>query len=122
MKGIKSEPIKTVLTITVCFMILHVITKQPWMLVVAIATGIIGISSNYLSKKIDFLWMKLTFVLSLIVPNVLLTVIFYSFLFPIAIISRGFRKKDPLSLKNSSDSLFTDVDKKFEASSFNDPW
>jgi hypothetical protein len=75
-----------------------------------------------LAKKIDYLWMKLTWVLSMIVPNVLLSVIFYLFLTPIALLSRIFGKKNQLTLKNTKDSLFKENTKKFEKSSFEKTW
>ena len=122
MKGIKSDPVKTVLTITVGFLILHLVFKAPWLLLVSLIIGVIGIASTRLSRMIDFAWMKLTFVLSLIVPNILLSIIFYLFLFPVSMISKLFSSKDPLRLKNNNLSVFKTVNKEFEPSSFENPW
>ena len=122
MKGIKSDPVKTVLTITVGFLILHLVFIAPWLLLVSLIIGVIGIASTRLSRMIDFAWMKLTFVLSLIVPNILLSIIFYLFLFPVSMISKLFSSKDPLRLKNNNLSVFKTVNKEFEPSSFENPW
>ncbi len=84
--------------------------------------GALGLVSGYLAKKIDFLWMKLAWLLSLIVPNILLSVIFYLFLTPIAFLSRAFGDKNPLSLKNTKDSLFKESNKEFDKASFEKPW
>lgn len=122
MKIVKSEPAKTVLTITVGFLVIFLITKLKWMLLVALVVGLIGILSTYLGKQIDFLWMKLTWVLGKIVPNILLSVIFYLFLFPVALLSRVFGKKNLLNLKNTQESLFKEKGKAFDKASFEKPW
>ncbi len=122
MKTLKSEPIKTVLTITVGFLIIYILTDIRLFLLVSLVIGVVGISSTRLAKMIDFLWMKLTYILSLIVPNILLTVIFYVFLFPISSFSKLFGKKDPLNLKNTKPSVFKNMDKEFKPDSFENPW
>lgn len=88
----------------------------------ALFIALAGIFSNYLSYKIDFLWMKLAHVLSFIAPAILLSVIFYFVLSPIAFISRITGKKDPLQLKNSEKSLFKNCDKNFPKEEFEKSW
>jgi hypothetical protein len=122
MKNFKSEPIKTCLTISMGFLIVFLATKMQWAITLALMVGLIGMFSTFLSKKIDFLWMKLTWVLSLIVPNILLGAVFYLFLFPISMLSRLLGKRDPLLLKNSSSSTFTTMHKEFGKASFEKPW
>lgn len=114
----KSTPFRTVLTITVGFCVVYLATEMRWALITAICVGLIGIFSTYLSEKIDFLWMKLSWLLSLIVPNIILSLVFYLFLFPIALLSKLFGKKDPMMLKNRTDSVFVDVDRDFDKKYF----
>jgi hypothetical protein len=118
----KSNPSKTVLVIVCGFLVIYLALHQDWALKVALITGIAAALSDYLAEKIDWLWMKLTWLLSLIVPNILLSVIFFLFLTPIALISRLFKKKDPLFLKSSAGSLFKDTNKSFDKSTFENPW
>ena len=122
MKNLKSEPIKTCLTIAVGFIVVFLATKAHWAIYVSLIVGAIGLFSDYLSQKIDFLWLKLTWVLSLIVPNILLGAIFYLFLFPISLLSKVFKKDDPLLLKNTKSSTFTTEHKEFGKASFEKPW
>jgi len=119
---IKSDPVKTVLVICVGFLVVYIITKLQWTLYTALVVGILGVLSEYISKKIDFVWMKLTWVLSLIVPNILLTFVFYIFLTPIALMSRLFGEKNQLGLKNNKESMFKTSNKKFEPKSFEKTW
>lgn len=118
----KNNSAKTVLIISVGFIIVFFITELKWALYVALTVGLLGIISNKLSDFIDFLWMKLAKVLSYIVPNILLTCIFYIFLFPIAILSRIFGGKNTLQLKGKEDSIWVTRDSNFEKSSFEKMW
>ena len=118
----KTDPVKTVLTITVGFIVVYLITKLHWAIIVALIIGVIGVFSVFLSKKIDFLWMKLAWILSLIVPNILLGAFFFLFLFPISLLSKIFGKKDPLHLKNKANSVYKTNDKIFEKKSFENTW
>jgi len=122
MSKLKSNPTKTVLTITVGFLVVYLATEWKWALLTSLIVGLVGITSTYISKQIDFLWMKLTWILSLIVPNILLSIIYYLFLFPIAFFSRIFGEKNPLNLKNTKDSLFKSTNKQFDKTSFENPW
>ena len=122
MKPLKTSPFQTVLTIVVGFMVFFLLSKNIYFLYFALLVGLAGVFSSFLAEKIHFLWMKLTWVLSLIVPNILLTTIFYVFLFPIATASKIFGNNDPLDLKNSKESLFKDVNKDFSKESFEKVW
>lgn len=122
MKKLKTDPTKTVLTISIGFTVVYLITKWNWAISVSLVIGLIGILSTYLSKKIDYLWLKLSWILSLIVPNILLGILFYLFLFPISYLSRLFGEKDPLILKNQTDSIFRNSNKQFDKASFEKPW
>ena len=121
-KKIKSDPQTTLLVITLGMVVVYVVTRMNWALVAALAVGIGGLLSGFLAEKIDWLWMKLTYVLSLIVPNILLSLVFYVFLTPIAILSRIFGKSNPLDLKNTAPSLFKDHSGKMDKASFEKPW
>ncbi len=116
------EATKTVLVVTVGFLIVFLFTDIKAFLTTAVIVGLVGVLSNYLARKIHWLWMKLSWILSLIVPNILLSVIFYLFLTPIAFLSRLFSKQDQLFLKNPKGSLFKSYNKEFTKESFEKPW
>ncbi len=122
MAKIKSEPIKTMLTISMGFLVVYFIFRADWALFTSLGIGIIGIFSTYLSKLIEKLWFKLAWLLSLIIPNILLTSIFYCILFPIAMLQRILVRSDNLRLKNTSNSTFTTCNKEYDKKSFENPW
>lgn len=121
-KNKASNPAKTVLTIVVGFILVYLVTKWKWSLSVAFFVGLAGVLSDFIARQVDFVWMKLTLLLSYIVPNIVLTVIFYVFLFPIAMLTRLFGKKDPLHLKNTASSLFRTNEKVFDKAYFEKHW
>ena len=122
MQKIKTNPVRTILTITVGFAIIYSISDNRWALLISVIIGLVGIFSDYLSKVVDSAWMKLSWLLSLIVPNILLGITYYLILFPISVLSKIFGQKDPLKLKNNSNTLFKTVKKEFNKASFEKPW
>ena len=122
MKQIITETKKTVFIIALGFAIVYITTKWSWAIIVSLIIGLVGISSDYFSKRIIFLWTKLSRLLSFIMPNVLLSIVYFLFLFPIARLSRLFGRKDILNLKNTKGSLFINRDKQFGKSSFEKLW
>lgn len=115
-------PSKTVLTIVIGFLVIYAVTHFTWALWVAIVVGALGLLSSFLAQKIQDLWMGLSTVLSYIIPPILLSIIFYILLFPIALLSRLFGEKDPLQLRKTDKSLFKTVDKEFTKDTFEKTW
>ena len=113
----KTDPIKTVLVIVLGFMIAYWVTGAKLWLGISLALGAAGFISGTLAKAIDWCWMKLAWLLGLIIPNILLGLVFYLFLFPLGLLSR-LGGKDPLSLKNHGNSLFKETNKHYSKSSF----
>jgi len=122
MTKIKSDPAKTMLSISMGFLVVYLITQLSWALVTSLCIGIIGMLSTFISKQIEKVWFKLAWVLGLIVPNILLATIFYGILFPIALLSRLFRRTDSMKIKNKMDSSYTISNKDFDQKSFENPW
>lgn len=117
-----NNPSKTVLTISIGFLIVFLSTKWTWAISVSLIVGLAGVISDYLSSKIDFVWMKLTWALSLIVPNILLGLLFYMLIFPLSILAKVFRKKDPLMVKGGFNSTYIELTKQFNKESFENTW
>ena len=117
-----ANPVKTVLIITLGFGILFLLTKVDWMLYVALSVGLLGAISTFLAEKIDWIWTKTGWILGKIVPNIIMTFIFYVVLTPTAFLSRLFGKSDPMDLKNKAVSLFKTKGTTYNKESFEKPW
>lgn len=92
------------------------------LLSIAVVLGLIGMFSNYLSGKIAWAWMKLAEILGFFTSKILLTIVFFIFLFPIAMLSRVFNK-DKLQLKKkTSDSYYIERNHEFVPKDFENVW
>ena len=112
----------TILVIVVGFIIIYAYSKNYNFFRISIIIGLVGVISDSVSLLIDKIWFKISHILSLIIPNILLGSIFYLILFPIALLSRLFKKDDPLMLSNNKESMFKNKIQKFKNISFENPW
>lgn len=86
---------ETVLVITVGFLVLYVVFKKTVFLYVALGIGLAGVLSFDLSEKIHWVWNKLSLLLGAVSNRVLLGIVFFLVLTPMALIRR-MRGKDGL--------------------------
>jgi len=111
----------TILIISMGFLILYLIFAWQWAIIVSLTVGVIGILSSYLSRKIEWVWMKFAQLLEYIIPNILLSIVFFLILFPISLFSKLFHK-DPLMLSKKYKSYFIDINHEMDKNSFEKIW
>lgn len=117
----KDSAKSTMLVISIGFLAIHLLFSLSWAVYVALGVGLAGIASNALSEKVEWAWMKLSRVLSYIVPSILLAAIFYLILFPLSLLSKLFTK-DPLMLSNKHNSYFVSINKTFDKKGLENIW
>ena len=112
---------ETVLVITVGFLVLYFVFKKVVFFDAALIVGLIGVFSFYLSEKIDLMWGWLSRVMGKVSNTVLLTVVFFLVLTPMAVIRRmrklGLRRFDPGATSN-----FSRREQGFEKKDFEKVW
>ncbi len=113
---------KSTLTIVIGFLLLSNYFHSKPLLIIAIAIGVISILSENANDKIIWTWNKISEILGLIMPNILLTLVFYLFLTPLAWLNRINRKRNPLQLRNESISTFISKRKEFSKASIEKIW
>jgi Saxitoxin biosynthesis operon protein SxtJ len=103
-KQTRERDLETILTICVALVLFYLIGKNhhSYFLTLAFVVGAIGLLSKYLTAKIAWAWWKVSEVIGSVMSKVILSVIFFVFLVPIAFLSRLFRKKDDLQLKRTA--------------------
>ena len=121
-KEIQSNPVKTILVICVGFAVIGTFADQKWALYVAISVGAIGFLSPWVAEKIEWVWFAIAKIMSYIVPNVLLTAVFYLALFPMSLLAKAFKKDDALKLKDKYDSMYVTVEQEITKESFERPF
>ena len=98
---------KTILVLVTGLLVIAWIFDLPLLGKIAIVIGLISIFIPPAARWIEWLWLKLALGLGWINSRILLSVIYFVFLMPIAWLSRLFTK-DPLTLKRDSrESQFT---------------
>lgn len=113
---------QTVLTIVTGFILVFFLTGWQWTLIVACILGLGSVLSTRLAELIHWVWMEFARILGLFVPNVLLTIVFYVVLTPVAMLSKLFRKEPPVILDNKRESMFRDLNKTFKKEDSLKPW
>jgi hypothetical protein len=79
-----------------------------WLIFVSLAIGVVSIFSSTAAKWIEWGWIKFAVALGFVNSRILLSIIYFVFLMPIAWISRIFTR-DPLILrKGKTASLFVE--------------
>jgi hypothetical protein len=121
----REKDIETILTICVFLVIFFFIGKQhhKYFLTLSVILGLIGMFSKYLTAKISWAWWKLSELMGAVMSRVILSIVFFVFLVPIAWLSRLFSKKDNLQLKRTTrDSYYTIRNHLFEAKDLENGW
>jgi uncharacterized membrane protein len=111
----------TILVICMGFLLIGMALHQKWALYTSLGVGAISIASSYISQKIEWGWNKLSTLLGYIVPNILLSLVFFVFLLPISLISKLFNK-DRLMLSGKHNSYFLDVNRTVDPQSMEKTW
>ncbi len=84
--------------------------------------GVVGLISPFLGKLFAKGWMKLAHILGKINGSILLTIIFFIFLFPIALLQRIISRKDHLQLKKPTSSNFKTREKIYKKEDLDKMW
>lgn len=121
----REKELETILTICVAMVVIFLVSKQHrhiW-LTISVVLGLIGMFSNYLTSKIAWAWMKLSEGMGAVTSKIILSFIFFVFLFPIAMLSRIFSGKSSLHLKKpAGNSYYFTRNHKFEAKDLENVW
>lgn len=118
----ESNYLQTLLVLGIGFSILFLITENIFFIYFVIVLLTVGSISSKAGKAIDYLWMKLGALLGMIIPKIILGIVFYFFLTPIAFLSKIFSKEDQLMLKDKSNTTFKISSKTYSPKYFETPW
>jgi hypothetical protein len=113
---------KTILVIVTGLLALAWIFNTPLLGKIALGIGVVSIFIPAAAKGIEWVWFKIALGLGWVNSRILLSVIYFVFLLPIAWVSRLFTK-DPLVLKkNKTGSLFTTRDHLYTGKDLENIW
>ena len=113
----------TVLIISVGLIGCYFIFNKLFLLILALLIGLVGLISLKARMVIVNTWIRLGKALGYVNSRIILSVIYFFILTPIALLSRIFSKdKLQLKRKNSDESYFIKRDHEFQAQDFENPW
>ena len=121
----REKELETILTICVALVVIFLISKQhhKYWLTLSAVLGLIGMFSKYLTSKIAWAWTKLSEGMGAVSSKIILSFIFFVFLFPIAMLSRLFGGKSSLQLKKvEGSSYYFTRNHKFVADDLKNTW
>ena len=118
----QSDKYKTVLVIVTGLLAIAWIFEIPLLGKIAVVIGAISIFVPAAARGIEWVWFKIALGLGWVNSRILLSVIYFVFLLPIAWLSRLFTK-DPLALrKDKRATLFVTRDHLYTGKDLEDIW
>lgn len=112
---------ETSVVIMTGLLIFWFIFKVKVLVTIAVLVGLIGAFIPSLAHWIHWAWYKLADAMGFVMSKVLLSVVFFVFLLPIAILYRMF-SKDNLQLKKKTDTYWTSRGHKYSAKDLEQTW
>ena len=119
---IKSNPSLTVLTIVFGLLFFNHFLNNEMILYLTLILSGLGVFSPKISLILEKIWFKTSFILSQIIPNVLLSLIFFLILTPIALLSKLFKSQTDFNSNNNQKTTFKTQNKSFDKNSFERAW
>jgi hypothetical protein len=110
------------LAIVVGFVALSLIFEVPILTYIALAVGFGSLLSTTIQRSIIFVWEKFAKVIGTVNSYLLLSIIFFIFLTPIALLMKVFDNKDSLRLKKPTESNFFERNFKFKKEDLTNIW
>ena len=104
------------------FLIIAYKWEVDYLLYTAILLGVLALISKKIADYIHWAWMKLAWILSMIFPPILLSIIFYFILTPIAFLFRIINRSDTLLLKQKLETTFRSRNMRIEREDFEKTW
>lgn len=117
----REKKLEAVLVIAAGFMLLFFAFKFKWLLLVAFFVAALSALSDSALHAITWFWFKLAHVLGWLNTRILLALVFYLFLFPVALVVKLFNK-DGLKLKNKDVSCFSPRNHTYKAEDLENTW
>lgn len=119
---LKSNPSLTILTIIFGLLFFNYFLDNKMIFYISLFLSGAGVFSNKISVIIEKIWYKISFLLSQIIPNVLLTIIFFLILTPLSFLSKLFKSHTDFVSRNNHYTTFKIQNKVFDKKSFERAW
>ena len=117
----RQKQLETCLVISTGLIVFWFIYGAKILLTIALVIGLIGVFVPALAKWVNWAWYKLADVMGFVMSKVLLSIVFFVFLFPVALLAKLF-KKDTLQLNKKPDTYWTERKHQYSAKDLEEVW
>lgn len=117
----REKALETCLIIATGFILLFYLAHLRIFLFLAFVVGLIGGFIKPLARLIAWLWLKLGDGMGYVMSRLILSLVFFLFLLPLALIYRAV-KKDPLGLKKDKNTFWKNRDHRYLPKDLENTW
>ncbi len=117
-----TEKVKAQLVIVTGLLVLYFVFKSVWFLYAAVAVGVLSLAIPVIGDFLVRIWFKLAEILGAINGKIILSLLFYVFLFPIALLYR-LSTKNPMAVKRSEErSMYAERNHTYTKQDMENTW
>lgn len=110
------------MAISTGLLLLYLIFKIEGFIIAAFIVSLVSLLFGIIADGIGWLWLTFAKGLGFVMGNILLTIVFFVFLTPVALISKLFRKDLLLLKRKPRSSFYFSRQKTFGAEDFENMW
>ncbi len=114
--------LETLVVLALAALVFHLWLGPAWLLYLATALLILAIIPNPLATLITKGWLKFSELLGAVMSRIVMTVIFFLFLTPLAALYRLFNRAAADHFHKKGTTYWRTVEEKFTKESFERPW
>jgi hypothetical protein len=118
----KEKYLGTILVLVVALVIVFFFYRNMNILYAAVALSCISLFIPWIGMKVHWLWMKFAEGIGFVMNKLILSIIFFIFLLPVALLSKLFRKEAFKAKKNDRTSYFTERNFTYTKKSLEELW
>lgn len=119
----EADKIKSILVITVGFLGLWFLTNKQHitLLYISLGVGVLSLLSSTIQDSILWVWDKIALVLGWINTRIILSLVFFVFLFPVAMLTR-LKMRNLLQLKKTTQSVYKTRNHTYTSEDLENTW
>ncbi len=118
----RKKNLETSLVIVTGLLIIFLFKQWFPLLVIAAIIGLTGIFWDKAASGITWVWFKIAELLGRFIPKLVLTIVYYLFLFPVAMLYRLFRKENSERIRQEGVSMWISREHLYEKEDLTKPW
>jgi len=118
----KQEATLTSLTVVVGLFGVYLYANSLLLAQIIFGLGLVLVLFSSARDVLHSFWMFLTKILGYVMPNILLSLVFFLVVTPLGLFTRLIKVKSLLTLKNDQSSFFVKTTGEFSKKSFEQPW